>query len=103
MLNLHHVALQAGRTCGCSKNVCIQHDQHMLINAKIMLYSMFGLVCRAGITPNVTLHWFAHPQWFHELGEFQTEDNIPLFVEWAETAFKLFGMPQCMQAFHFLV
>ncbi|KAA6427060.1 MAG: beta-glucosidase [Trebouxia sp. A1-2] len=69
---------------------CLERH-HMLINAKIMLYSMFGLVCRAGITPNVTLHWFAHPQWFHELGEFQTEDNIPLFVEWAETAFKLFG------------
>ena len=55
------------------------------------------------MSPNVTLHWFTHPQWFHELGEFQVEENIPLFVAWAETAFKLFGMPKCMQALRFLV
>ena len=39
-----------------------------------------------------TLHWFAHPQWFQDLGEFQKEENIQLFVDWAKTAFKLFGM-----------
>ena len=73
------------------------------MNAECILYFMFGLVCRAGMTPNVTLHWFAHPQWFHELGEFQKEENIPLFVDWAETAFKLFGTPTCMKALRSLV
>ena len=43
------------------------------------------------MAPNVTLHWFAHPQWFHDLGEFTNEDSIALFAEWAETAFELFG------------
>ena len=57
------------------------------------------MLCRAGMTPNVTLHWFAHPQWIHELGDFQKEENIPLFVDWAETAFKHFGRPSCMQSF----
>ena len=74
-----------------------------LMNAAYLLYCIFGLVCRAGMTPNVTLHWFAHPQWFHELGEFQKEENISLFVEWAETAFKLFGTSSCMQALCSLV
>ena len=67
---------------------------NMLTNAKSMHHLIFGLVCREGMSPNVTLHWFAHPQWFDELGEFQKEENIPLFVNWAETAFKLFGMPK---------
>lgn len=53
--------------------------------------SQCSVLYRAGMTPNVTLHWFAHPQWFQDLGEFQKEGNIPLFVDWAETAFALFG------------
>ena len=85
------------------KKFCIQHNQHMLTSSKIMLKFIFGLVCRAGMSPNVTLHWFAHPQWFHELGEFQNEENIPIFANWAETAFKLFGMPKCMQTLRSLV
>ena len=40
---------------------------------------------------NVTLHWFVHPLWFQELGAFQREENIPVFVEWARQAFELFG------------
>ena len=42
---------------------------------------------------NVTLHWFVHPLWFQEMGAFQREENIPVFVEWAQLAFKLFGAP----------
>jgi hypothetical protein len=44
--------------------------------------------------PHVTLIWFVHPQWFQELGAFEKEENIPVFIDWVETAFKLFGMPQ---------
>ena len=52
--------------------------------------------------PNVTLHWFVHPQWFEDLGGFTKEANIEIFVEWCRTAFSLFGSPGlsllvCMQ------
>ncbi len=40
---------------------------------------------------HVTLQWFVHPQWFQLLGAFANEENIPIFVDWCETAFKLFG------------
>lgn len=43
------------------------------------------------MVPNVTLHWWTHPEWFDKLGEFTTEDCIPLFEEWAQTAFYHFG------------
>ena len=46
---------------------------------------------RLGIEPNVTLHWFVHPQWFQEMGAFTKFENIEVFVDWAVTAFKLFG------------
>ena len=46
---------------------------------------------RNGMEPHVTLIWFVHPQWFQELGAFAKEENIPIFVDWCETAFKLFG------------
>lgn len=39
----------------------------------------------------MTLIWFVHPQWFQDLGAFSKEENIPVFVDWCETAFKLFG------------
>ena len=82
---------------------------HMKSNSKcawVLPVSMCSVLYRAGMTPNVTLHWFAHPQWFQDLGEFQKEENIPLFVNWAETAFALFGMHTlfwlvCMNA-HFI-
>ena len=41
--------------------------------------------------PNVTLHWFVHPQWFQEMGAFSKEANIAVWVEWAQEAFRLFG------------
>ena len=39
----------------------------------------------------MTLHWFVHPRWFDLLGGFTKAGNISIYVEWAETAFKLFG------------
>ena len=41
--------------------------------------------------PNITLHWFAHPQWFQDLGEFTKEENIALFEDWTKSAFTHFG------------
>ena len=41
--------------------------------------------------PNITLIWFVQPQWFQKMGAFARRENIPVFVEWCETAFKLFG------------
>jgi beta-glucosidase/6-phospho-beta-glucosidase/beta-galactosidase len=46
---------------------------------------------RNGIEPNATLHHFTHPQWFEDLGGFEKEENIPLFVEWSVKAVQLFG------------
>ena len=50
---------------------------------------------RQGMEPHVTIVWFVLPQWFQELGAFAKEENIPIAVEWAQTAFKLFGAPAC--------
>ena len=49
------------------------------------------LMCRHGMEPHVTIIWFVLPQWFQEMGAFLKEENIALAVDWAETAFKLFG------------
>ena len=48
-------------------------------------------MCSHGMEANVTLHWFASPAWFEDLGGFNKEENIHLFAEWAALAFKLFG------------
>ncbi|KAL3130700.1 hypothetical protein ABBQ38_000049 [Trebouxia sp. C0009 RCD-2024] len=54
-------------------------------------HDIFDCIERCGMVPNVTLHWWTHPEWFDKLGEFTTEDCIPLFEEWAQTAFYHFG------------
>lgn len=41
--------------------------------------------------PNVTLHWFVHPNWFQKMGGFTKEENIEVYVDWCRTAFSLFG------------
>ena len=48
---------------------------------------------RHGMEPNVTLHWFVHPNWFQEMGGFTKEENTEVFVDWCRTAFSLFGAP----------
>ena len=45
--------------------------------------------------PNVTLHWFVHPNWFQELGGFTKAENVDIFVEWCRSAFSLFGAFSC--------
>ena len=43
---------------------------------------------RLGITPLATLHHFVHPQWFEDLGAFEKEENIPLYLTWVELAYR---------------
>lgn len=40
-----------------------------------------------GISPMVTLLHFSEPDWFHQLGSFEKEENISYFVRFAETIF----------------
>ncbi len=44
-------------------------------------------VCRNGMEPLATLHHFVHPQWFEELGGFEKEENISLFLDWVRIAY----------------
>lgn len=41
-----------------------------------------------GIEPMITLHHFSEPQWFHDLGSFEKEENIGHFVKFSEYAYK---------------
>ncbi|CAL5224317.1 g6984 [Coccomyxa viridis] len=52
---------------------------------------IFDCLEKHGMEPNITLIWFVQPQWFQKMGAFARRENIPVFVEWCETAFKLFG------------
>ncbi len=40
-----------------------------------------------GIEPIITLHHFSEPDWFHQEGSFEKEENIPDFVRFAEKVF----------------
>jgi beta-glucosidase len=46
---------------------------------------------RAGITPMITLHHFAHPIWFEDKGGFEKEENIAYFVRFAKKVFARLG------------
>ncbi len=46
---------------------------------------------KAGITPMITIHHFAHPQWFEEMGAFEKEENIAIFVDFARKVFEVLG------------
>ena len=53
--------------------------------------------------PNITLIWFVQPQWFQKMGAFARRENIPVFVEWCETAFKLFGELPHQHMYHHML
>ena len=46
---------------------------------------------KAGIKPMITLHQFAHPMWFENLGAFEKEENIQHFVRYAKKIFEKLG------------
>ncbi len=52
----------------------------------------YELLCDAliarGMTPMITLHHFAHPVWFEELGAFEKEENIKYFARFSQRVFE---------------
>ena len=40
---------------------------------------------------SVSLHHFVHPAWFDDLGGWGKEENVQLFVKFAEWSFQQFG------------
>lgn len=44
-----------------------------------------------GMVPMCTLHHFTHPLWFEKKGGFLNSANIPVFLKYVETMFKLYG------------
>ena len=44
-----------------------------------------------GMEPSVSLHHFVHPAWFDDLGGWGKEENVELFVKFAEWSFQQFG------------
>lgn len=38
-----------------------------------------------GLVPFATLHHFTHPGWFEDLGAFENDDNISIFVDYCTT------------------
>ena len=43
---------------------------------------------RLEITPLATLHHFVHPKWFEDIGAFEKEANIPLYLSWVDLAYR---------------
>lgn len=44
-----------------------------------------------GIRPLMTLHHFANPMWFENMGAFTKRENLHYFLEWVELAAERFG------------
>lgn len=44
-----------------------------------------------GIRPLLTLHHFTNPMWFERMGAFEREENIPLFLRFAEHTVRALG------------
>ena len=52
---------------------------------------MIDALTERGIEPVVTLHHFNHPQWFEELGGFEHDDCVELFVRYTERVLDYLG------------
>ncbi|KAK9824973.1 hypothetical protein WJX81_001475 [Elliptochloris bilobata] len=59
--------------------------------ALLRYHKMVDCMISLGMEPMATLHHFVHPQWFEELGAFEREENIALFLAWCRLAFQEFG------------
>ena len=49
---------------------------------------MIKLLLKNDIIPVLTLHHFTHPVWFDELGAFEKEENVGIFVEFCKKVFQ---------------
>lgn len=66
----------------------IQPTQHTFDEDVLAVYINLCKHLRdEGITPMVTLHHFSEPQWFHDLGSFEKEENIKHFVDFSTRVF----------------
>lgn len=43
------------------------------------------------IEPMITLHHFSHPLWFEEMGSFEKEENIDIFLRFSEKVFRAYS------------
>eukprot|EP00879_Flechtneria_rotunda_P018261 GHRR01019158.1.p1 GENE.GHRR01019158.1~~GHRR01019158.1.p1 ORF type:complete len:399 (+),score=104.76 GHRR01019158.1:203-1399(+) len=70
----------------------IEPQRGTIDQAAVARYNeMLDRMKEEGIEPNATLHHFTHPQWFDDLGGFENQENISIFVGWALKATELFG------------
>ena len=54
-------------------------------------HALIDELLRRGIRPMATIHHFAHPGWFEDLGSFEREENIAHVVRFTELLFSEFG------------
>ncbi|MBI2743795.1 MAG: glycoside hydrolase family 1 protein [Chlamydiales bacterium] len=72
----------------------IQPDQNIFNMHALQIYIDLCKHLRdEGIAPMVTLHHFSEPQWFHDFGSFEREENIQLFVDYAVPVFTHLAQP----------
>lgn len=63
----------------------IEPEKGQFCEDKLLIYLNFCKLLRnQRIEPMVTLHHFSEPQWFHDLGSFENENNICHFVAFCE-------------------
>lgn len=54
-------------------------------------HSFLDCLDKHGLVPFATLHHFTHPGWFEDVGGFEVDDNISIFVEFCKTMISRFG------------
>jgi beta-glucosidase len=51
-------------------------------------HNVIDELIKQNITPILTIHHFSNPIWFEEMGAFEKEENLTLFIEFGEAVFK---------------
>ncbi len=69
----------------------IEPEQGIIDRAAIQHYhDLVDSLNAAGLTPMMTFHHFTQPIWFDDLGGFEKEENISLFVKFCRLVFEEF-------------
>jgi beta-glucosidase len=72
----------------------IEPQQGKFNKEALKVYADFCKLLRDhGIQPMITLHHFSEPQWFHDLGSFENEENIAHFVNFSEYVYAELAQP----------
>ena len=70
----------------------IEPEEGKFDNEAIEHYkNLIDELIKNGITPMITLHHFTTPNWFHEKGSFEKEENIDYFVRFSSFVFNQFS------------